>query len=303
MRKPGYYAAIDVGSNAVRRIIKDVYGRKKDKILASTVQEVRIPIRLGADVFSTGSISFRKEQQLIDTRICFRSLRNIYSVTAYKAYATSARREAKNGEEVIERIKKESGIDRQIVSGTTEANTITYILKDLHLDKGVFVAVDVGGGSTEVSLIVDGKDIKSDSFPIGTLRILAGKDKKETWSAFKDTLKRYHDKYDDINIIATGGNINRYWKLSEHKSKQKVNLLDKDELFEIYDKLSSLSTEERKEKYSLKPDRADVIVPAGEIFITACKCLDSDYLYVPMTGLGDGIVNDLILGSNINQVI
>ena len=301
--KPGYYAAIDVGTNAVRMVIKDVYGVKKNKVLSSIVQEVRIPLRLGVDVFSFGSISFRKEEQLIDTMICFRSLMNIYSVLSYRAYATSAMREAKNGEDIIRKIKKTSGIDMQIVSGEKEASTITSILKDLHLDKGNYVSLDVGGGSSEVSLIKDGKALKSDSFRIGTLRILANKDQEETWNYFKETLSHYYDNYGSLNIIGTGGNINRYWKISKHKTKDRVNSLDVKELENIYANLKELSLEERKEKYQLKPDRADVILPAGQIFLTAAKILKSNYILVPMTGLGDGIVNDLVLGNQIDQVL
>ena len=153
--KNGYYAGIDVGTNAGRLVIKDVYQNQKGQIVSARIQEIRIPLRLGADVFSTGSISFRKEEQLIDTMKAFRSLMNIYGVIDYRAYATSAMREAKNGSDIIWRIRKETGIDMQIVSGEKEAQTITSIISDIHCDEGVYLSVDVGGGSTEISLIKD----------------------------------------------------------------------------------------------------------------------------------------------------
>ena len=159
--KNGYYAGIDVGTNAGRLVIKDVYQNQKGQIVSARIQEIRIPLRLGADVFSTGSISFRKEEQLIDTMKAFRSLMNIYGVIDYRAYATSAMREAKNGSDIIWRIRKETGIDMQIVSGEKEAQTITSIISDIHCDEGVYLSVDVGGGSTEISLIKDGKPIES----------------------------------------------------------------------------------------------------------------------------------------------
>lgn len=299
--KTGYYAGIDVGTNAGRLVIKDVYQGSKGQIMTSRIQEIRIPLRLGVDVFSTGTISFRKEEQLIDTMKAFRSLMNIYGVIDYRAYATSAMREASNGAEIIWRIRKETGIDMQIVSGEKEAQTITSIVKDIHCDEGVYLAVDVGGGSTEVSLIKDGVAKESTSFPLGTLRILANKDKQEIWGQFKDKISGYFDKYGSLNIIGTGGNINRYWKLSDHETKKGVNILYIDDLKSIYNELSKIDLEERRQQYHLKPDRADVIIPAGKLFLTAAKIVQSKYIIVPLTGLGDGIVDELI--SNSRNVI
>lgn len=295
--KSGYYAGIDVGTNAGRMVIKDVYLNSKGQVETTKIQEIRIPLRLGVDVFSTGSISFRKEEQLIDTMKAFRSLMNIYGVIDYRAYATSAMREAKNGEDIIWRIRKETGIDMQIVSGEKEAQTITSIISDIHCEEGTYISVDVGGGSTEVSLIKDGKALESTSFPLGTLRILAKKDNLETWGRFKDLLLKYYDKYGSMNIIGTGGNINRYWKMSDHETKKGVNILYVEDLKEIYDELNELSLEERRDKYKLKPDRADVIIPAGKLFLTASKIMQTKYIIVPLTGLGDGIVDELIENS------
>lgn len=297
LMKNGYYAGIDVGTNAGRLVIKDVYQNQKGQIVSARIQEIRIPLRLGADVFSTGSISFRKEEQLIDTMRAFRSLMNIYGVIDYRAYATSAMREATNGSDIIWRIRKETGIDMQIVSGEKEAQTITSIISDIHCGEGVYLSVDVGGGSTEISLIKDGKPVESTSFAIGTLRILAKKDKFETWGKLKDLLNEYHDKYGELNIIGTGGNINRYWKMSEHETKKGVNILHTDELKALYNELSGMTVDERRQKYKLKPDRADVIVPAGKIYLTAAKIMGAKYFIVPLIGLGDGIVDELIENS------
>lgn len=295
--KNGYYAGIDVGTNAGRMVIKDVYQDPKGQTRTAKIQEIRIPLRLGVDVFSTGSISFRKEEQLIDTMKAFRSLMNIYGVIDYRAYATSAMREAKNGPDIIWRIRKETGIDMQIVSGEKEAQTITSIISDIHAEEGVYVSMDVGGGSTEISLIVDGVPQESTSFPLGTLRILAGKDTPEAWNNLRNLIDAYYDKYGSLNIIGTGGNINRYWKLSDHKTKKGVNILPVEDLKEIYDEIYPLTLEERREKYSLKPDRADVIIPAGKLFLIVSKGLGSKYVIVPLTGLGDGIVDEIIANS------
>lgn len=293
----GCYAAIDVGTNAARMVIKEASFSKKGKLVISSVQEIRIPLRLGFDVFDTGSISFRKEEQLIETMKCCRSLMNIYGVIDYRAYGTSAMREAKNGPDIIERIRKETGIDMQIVSGKKEASTISTILHEFSMDKGVYLSCDVGGGSTEISLIKDGETLASDSFPIGTIRILAGKDKKETWGRLEDLLDSYHKEYGDLDIITTGGNINRYWKISPHETKKGINILKVATFNEIYLTLKNMTVEERRSKYKLKNDRADVIVPAGDIFAFVSKKMNSKLFYVPMTGLGDAIVDSLIESS------
>lgn len=295
--KYGYYAGIDVGTNAGRMVIKEVYQNAKGQIESARIQEIRIPLRLGVDVFSTGSISFRKEEQLIETMKAFRAMMNIYGVLDYRAYATSAMREAKNGEDIIWRIRKDTGIDMQIVSGEKEAQTIISIVSDIHCDEGVYVSVDVGGGSTEVSLLKDGKALESTSFPLGTLRILAKKDTQECWGRLKDKLIGYHEKYGNVNIIGTGGNINRYWKMSDHEVKKGVNVLYVEDLKELYDELSSMTLDERRAKYKLKPDRADVIIPAGKIFTLAAEEMGSKYIVVPLIGLGDGIVDELIENS------
>ena len=204
-------------------------------------------------------------------------------------------REAKNGAEVIERIKKETGVQISIIDGETEAKTISKIAKDFKLDDDKYVFIDVGGGSTEVTLVSKGKAIESTSFELGTLRILAHKDKKETWGRYFDLLESYHKKYGNIDIVGTGGNINRYWKMSKKKSTKKdLNYLSVEELNDIFDELNKYTPSQRMDKFNLKPDRADVIIPAGTIFKEASSILKSKTIYVPMIGLSDSIVDTLI---------
>ena len=192
-------------------------------------------------------------------------------------------------------IRKETGVQISIIDGETEAKTISKIAKDFNLDEDKYVFIDVGGGSTEVTLVSKGKAIESTSFELGTLRILAHKDKKETWGRFMDLIESYHKKYGNLDIVGTGGNINRYWKMSKKKSTKKdLNYLTVDELNEIYDELEKYSPSQRMAKFDLKPDRADVIIPAGNIFKKASEILKSKTIYVPMIGLSDSIVDTLI---------
>lgn len=299
--RPGFYAGIDIGTNAARFILKNVYLNDRHQVESYTVQELRVPLRLGVDVFKTGYIGMKKEEQLVKTMTCYKSLMEIYDTIDYRALATSAMREAKNGQDIIWRIRKDTGVDVAIISGETEAGTIVKIAKDLGVDDGNWVTVDVGGGSTEVTMYAKGVIVDSHSYPLGTLRILAGKDLPETWKKLKKALASYTQKYGALNIIGTGGNINRYWKLSSQKDKKGHHILEVNELRQLYDKLSKLTVAERMAKFKLKPDRADVIIPAGMIFLTVAEAIESDYIMVPMTGLGDGIVDSLV-NDNMNVI-
>ena len=291
--KQGFYAGIDIGTNAARFVIKNVYLNEKHQLGSYAVQELRVPLRLGVDVFRTGSIGLKKEDQLIRTMSCFKALMEIYDVIDYRALATSAMREASNGEQIIWRIRKETGVDVRIISGETEAGTIVQIAKDLKLT-GDWVFMDVGGGSTEISMYSDERIVESHSYPLGTLRILAGADRPEVWDSMRDAVRSYRKKFGKLNIVGTGGNINRYWKMSDQKDKKGHHVLDVKDLKEEYLKLSKMSVAERMLKYKLKPDRADVIIPAGNLFLTVSDILDTEYIMVPMTGLGDGIIDSLI---------
>ena len=291
--KNGYYGSIDVGTNAARMVIKNVTQIGPGHIESFSVQEVRVPLRLGVDVFKYGIIKEKKERQLIDTIQAFKTLMNIYDVIAYKAVATSAMREAENGAEVIKKIFEITGVELEIISGQEEASTISKIAKELDLDY-TYVFIDVGGGSTEVTLYNKKKVVESTSFPIGTLRILAEADKPETWKKYKKLLKKYHDEYGNLDIVGTGGNINRYWKMSSHHERKGHHILLISDLKKEYKELKDMTISERMEKFKLKSDRADVIVPAGRIFVEAAEILNSKVILVPMIGLGDGLIDSLI---------
>lgn len=292
--KNGYYGSIDIGTNAARMVIKNVSATFDGKVVSSRVQEVRVPLRLGVDVFRYGSIQERKMDQLVKTIRCFKSLLEIYDVIAYEALATSAMREAENGREAIERIEKETGVRIEIISGEREASTISKIGADLRLDDGKYVFVDVGGGSTEITLYVKGKTVLSRSFPLGTLRILAKADRPESWDELKRLLRKAKDEYGKLDIVGTGGNINRYWKMSGHKDRKGVHVLSPKDLEKEYKALRAMTVQERMNKYKLKPDRADVIIPAGEIFLLVSDIVGAEEIVVPLIGLGDSIVDDLI---------
>ncbi len=299
--KTGYYGGIDIGTNGARLVIKDTFFNSQHEVDSVEVQKVRIPLRLGVDVYKTGGISDKKLQQIILTMKSFKAIMDIYDVIDYSCLATSAMREASNGKEVIEKVYNETGIKIEIIDGETEAKTVSKIAKDFNLGEEKYVFIDVGGGSTELTLLNKGKPIESNSFELGTLRILAKKDKLETWDRFENKLFEYYKKYGNLNIVGTGGNINRYWKMSKKKNKKDVNILEVETLKELYEKLIEMSIGERIEAFNLKPDRADVIIPAGKIFIKAANILDSKTIIVPMIGLSDGIVDQLIQ-DNINVI-
>ena len=292
--KSGYYAGIDIGTNAARLVIKDTFINQKHEVDSVEVQKITIPLRLGVDVFKNGEISQKKIEQLGLTILAFKSIMEIYNVIDFSCFATSAMREAKNGNEAIEYVKEKTGITIKIISGEDEAKTVSKIAKNIKLDNNPYVFVDVGGGSTEVTLVENKKAIESNSYRLGTLRILASQDKQETWDNFKSKLKEYKSKYGATNIVGTGGNINRYWKMSKKKEKNNIPVLDVSTFIDIYQDIRLMTSAERMEKFDIKPDRADVIIPAGEIFATASKILDSKTIIVPMIGLSDGIVDSLI---------
>lgn len=292
--KSGYYAGIDIGTNAARLVIKDTFINQKHEIDSVEVQKIRIPLRLGVDVFKNGEISQKKIEQLGLTILAFKSIMEIYNVIDFSCFATSAMREAKNGNDAIEYVKEKTGITIKIISGEDEAKTVSKIAKNIKLDNDPYVFIDVGGGSTEVTLVENKKAIESNSYRLGTLRILASQDKQETWDNFKSKLKEYKSKYGVTNIVGTGGNINRYWKMSKKKEKNNIPVLDVSTFNDIYQEIRVMTSAERMEKFDIKPDRADVIIPAGEIFATASKILDSKSIIVPMIGLSDGIVDSLI---------
>lgn len=288
------YAAIDIGSNAVRLLIKK---EKEDENLISKrlskVLLLRVPLRLGFDVFSLGEVSEIKLVKLRRLMKAFRQLMKIYEVTDYRACATSAMRDAKNGKSVIKKILKDTGINIEVIDGQEEAHMIYNNHIECMEDRtGNYIYVDVGGGSTEINLLTNGELVQSLSYNIGTVRILSGAVKDETWAQMKDDLTRLTADFQGINIIGSGGNINKLYRLAEKKDKKKMRMPIAS-LQGLYDELKPLTPEQRMNEFSLKADRADVIVPAAEIFLTIANIVKAEYIHVPVIGLADGIIDSL----------
>lgn len=288
------YAAIDIGSNAVRLLIKK---EKEDENLISKrlskVMLLRVPLRLGFDVFSLGEVSEIKLVKLRRLMKAFRQLMKIYEVTDYRACATSAMRDAKNGKSVIKKILKDTGINIEVIDGQEEAHMIYNNHIECIEDRtGNYIYVDVGGGSTEINLLTNGELVQSFSYNIGTVRILSGAVKDETWAQMKDDLTRLTADFQGINIIGSGGNINKLYRLAEKKDKKKMRMPIAS-LQGLYDELKPLTPEQRMNEFSLKADRADVIVPAAEIFLTIANIVKAEYIHVPVIGLADGIIDSL----------
>lgn len=287
------FGAIDIGSNAVRLLIKKVDQKESGEEKLTKVLLLRVPLRLGFDVFEKGEISKIKEERMRRLMKAYRQLMKIYEVTEYRACATSAMRDAKNGPKIIKNIKEKTGINIEIIDGQEEAQMVYNNHVECMEDrKGNFMYVDVGGGSTEVNLMVDGELVYSQSFNIGTVRILTGGVTEAAWQLMKNTIAEKTAKYESINIIGSGGNINKLYRLIEKKDKKRKRITVS-ALQTMYNKLQPLTPEERMEQFSLKPDRADVIVPASEIFLTIAETLHAEYIHVPEIGVADGIIDAL----------
>ena len=286
------YAAIDIGSNAVRLLIKCVNEEDAAELM-SKVQLIRIPLRLGEDAFTTGYISDEKEKKLIRLMKAYKQLMKIYDVADYRACATSAMRDARNGRKVAEHIYRRTGVRVEIIDGQEEA----HIVYDNHIEQLFasgqnYLYVDVGGGSTEINLISNGELKKSHSYNIGTVRILSGMVKEEEREELRNDLVKLSEEYAPINIIGSGGNINKLFRLAEKKDK-KNGFLPLESLREMYEALKAIPAEERIKQFKLKPDRADVIVPAAAIFIEVATQMKAQGIMVPTIGLSDGIIDSL----------
>ena len=271
------YAAIDIGSNAVRLLIKrEDPDTDRPELLLKKLLLLRVPLRLGFDVFSKGEISDKKAENLVRLMKAYKQLMKIYEVDRLRACATSAMRDAANGPEILKKIKKESDIDIDIINGEEEARIVyNNHLERGGLDSGAFLYVDVGGGSTELNFMVNGRLVASRSYNIGTVRILTGKTRRTEWDGMNDFLSSLASNYPQITIIGSGGNINKLYRLAE--------------------RLKPLSIEQRIDRYGMRNDRADVIIPAAEIFLTVASTVDADTIVVPTIGVADGIIDGLFL--------
>lgn len=285
------YAAIDVGSNAVRLLIAEII-ENNGSISFKKNTLIRVPVRLGDDAFLDKNISEKKTTDLVKSMQAFRNLMDVYKVTDYMACATSAMREAKNGQAVSDLIKAEANIDLQIVHGESEAKIIYASHAELNIDKSKnYLYIDVGGGSTELSLFSNGELVASQSFNLGTIRILDNQDKDETWNEMKDFIREHTKGYKNIYGIGTGGNINKLYKLSQEKDGVALSYI---KLRALYNYLDSFSLKDRINVLGLNQDRADVIIPACEIYLTVLKCANIKSIYVPTVGMVDGIIQTLI---------
>ncbi len=284
-------AAIDIGSNAARLLISEASVYKDGTVDYTKQNLLRIPLRLGFDVFDNGFISDVKKAKLIETLKAYRLLMNIYKVEAYKACATSAMRDASNGAKILEEIYAETGFKISIISGQEEANIIyeTHIAENLS-DNRAYLYIDVGGGSTEVTLYSHGHTIFKESFNIGTIRLLHNKVTDEQWEHMKWFVKTYARDYQPLEAIGTGGNINKIFSISKRKEGRPLSL---DLLKDYYKELSYTPLEERKHLYQFRDDRADVIVPALQIYIAIMRWSLADEIYVPKIGLADGLIKML----------
>lgn len=287
------FAAIDIGTNAARLLIKNIDNNPLGETKFRKVLFIRYPLRLGMDVYSIGKVGRERATMMMRMIKGFKQMMNMYDVVDYRACATSAMRDAKNGKDIIRKIEKKTGVKIEIIEGKEEAG----ILYENHISKlpdkeGTFVYVDVGGGSTEVTLIHQGQMVGSMSYNIGTIRLLHRAVKEGIVDGLKSDMEGMFANYGPINIIGSGGNINKLYRLAEGTDKKELKL-PVESLKKLHRDLQPLSIVERMDRFSLKPDRADVIVPAAEIFLIIAECIHADYIYVPTIGLADGIIGEL----------
>ncbi len=284
-------SAIDIGSNAARLLISEVRTNDKTDPSFNKICFLRVPLRLGFDVFDTGKISQNKIDLLLFTMKSFINLLHAYEVTYLKACATSAMRDAANSVEIIELIKKETGIEIEVISGSDEASFIyeSHIAENLDAQNS-YLYIDVGGGSTELTFFANNKLVFKDSFNIGTIRLLKNKVPDAVWDEMKNALKEKTKGFKQVVAIGTGGNINKVYALSKRKDTKPLPL---DLLRDFYKELSNVSVDDRIRVYNLRDDRADVIVPALQIYVNVMRWAGANEIYVPKIGLADGLVQHL----------
>ncbi|MBF0143148.1 MAG: exopolyphosphatase [Magnetococcales bacterium] len=283
-------AAIDVGSNAVRLLISNVYEMGEELPQVRKADLYRVPVRLGGDAFVRGSISAEVADRLVGTMKAFKILMEVCGAEAHMACATSALRSADNGESLVARVRSEAGLDLEIIDGAREAELIALNRLDERFRRGRHLFVDVGGGSTELTLLDRWRKTASRSFPIGTVRLKEGLVVDADWNGMKRWLKKRTREMPGLAAVGSGGNINKIFKLT---NKRQEEPLTRDELKRTIRHLASLSLEERMVRVGLKPDRADVIIPAGRVFSRVMKWAGIERLHVPQIGLSDGMIHHL----------
>jgi exopolyphosphatase/guanosine-5'-triphosphate,3'-diphosphate pyrophosphatase len=283
--------AIDIGSNSVRLLVTNVFPDRK-QVHFKKASLIRLPIRLGADAFTKGKISKKNYMRMLEGMRAFQSIMKVHQVEDFRACATSAMRDASNGYQLVAAIQKETGIQIEIIDGSEEARLIfgSGLLQTIQPEEEVFLYVDVGGGSTEISIFEGSRLVASRSFNIGTIRILNKLDKKESWQEMRMWVQENIRGLPMPGMIASGGNINRLFKLSGRKVGTP---LDRDYLETSYEFLQKFTQEELIMRFDLNIDRADVIIPAMKIYTSILQWAEGQQVYVPKVGVADGIVRDL----------
>jgi exopolyphosphatase/guanosine-5'-triphosphate,3'-diphosphate pyrophosphatase len=288
------YAAIDIGSNAMRLLIVNIVEQEGKEPQFNKSSLVRVPIRLGQDAFTVGEISQENIDRMCDAMKAFYLLMKVHKIQSYRAFATSAMREAYNGKEVVDFIKEKADIDIEIIDGKKEAAIIasTDLLDLLNTDQ-TYLFVDVGGGSTEFTLFSSGKIVTSKSFKAGTVRLLNNMVCEVVWEEIEKWIKINTEDYEEVTLIGSGGNINKLFKMSGKAQEKPLSFIY---LNSQYAFLNSLTYEQRISELGLNPDRADVIIPAVRIYLNAMKWSGARQIYVPKIGLSDGIVKSMFYG-------
>ncbi len=294
-------AAIDIGSNAARLLISEVTPDINGVANFNKIDLIRVPLRLGFDVFEKGIISEHRIDMIVQTMKAYKHLLNVYEVKHLKACATSAMRDAKNGTDIIKKIKHETGIDIEIISGSDEASFIyeNHVAENLDKEHS-YLYIDVGGGSTELTFFSNNKLVFKDSYNIGTIRLLKNKVTEDVWDEMKNSIKEKTKGHKQVTAIGSGGNINKIFSLSKIKENKPLPL---ELLRDYYKELSNVPLIDRINIYKLKEDRADVIVPALQIYLNVMRWAGSNEIYVPRIGLADGLIQHLYEEIKMNNIM
>ncbi|AZQ57696.1 exopolyphosphatase [Maribacter sp. MJ134] len=293
------FAAIDIGSNAIRLLTHNVIEEQGKKTQFRKSALIRVPVRLGEDSFTVGEISEHNVARMVKTMLAFKLLMDVAGVQNYRACATSAMREANNGNEVINLIAEKSGIQIEVIDGKQEAAIIASTdLKEIIKEDQSYLYIDVGGGSTEFTLFTKGKIKLSKSFKLGTVRLLKDLVKESTWLRLQEWIQENVKDAPKLSIIGSGGNINKLHKMSGRKEGEPLSYIW---LNAQYRFLESLSYDDRVSELGLNPDRADVIIPATRIFLSAAKWSGAKKIHVPKIGLSDGIIKNLYYSQKENK--
>lgn len=293
------FGAIDIGTNAARLLIGEVC-QSKDHNYVKKISYTRIPLRLGDDVFEIGRVSKEKSKHTIDTIKAFKLIAKIFEVHKLRAVATSAMRESSNSTKIIQKVKEKTGIEIEVISGQEEAELIfgTFLLLDF--DKAnPFVVIDVGGGSTEISFFNSGQKVASRSFEVGTIRLLKKKVDQSIWQEMTFWLDENIPKIQTMKLFGTGGNINKIHKILGCKDNEEVSIKH---IKKLYKSLLPLSLEDRIDFYHLKPDRADVIIPAMEIYLFIMEKINLNKIAVPKIGLSDGMIYKMFVETTEKEI-